>query len=104
MHPQLCQFTSEVFYDGKLTCVEGLENQEILGDLPPSGAGLRILAVPHEGNTNASPEEASAVADLVRHLVGRQWQDQHGKPLTLAPPTSSWSPPTTRRSGRSRTR
>ncbi len=62
MHPQLCQFTSEVFYDGKLTCVEGegLENQEILGDLRPSGAGLRILAVPHEGNTNASPEEASA--------------------------------------------
>ncbi len=60
MHPQLCQFTSEVFYDGKLTCVEGLENQEILGDLPPSGSGLRVLAVPHEGNTNASPEEASA--------------------------------------------
>ncbi len=85
MHPQLCQFTSEVFYDGKLTCLEGLENQEILGDLPPSGAGLRILAVPHEGNTNASPEEASEVAHLVRDLVGRQWQDQHGGLFPLSP-------------------
>ena len=37
MHPQLCQFTSEVFYDGRLTAEEGLENQEILGDLPRAG-------------------------------------------------------------------
>ena len=31
MHPRLCQFTSEVFYDGKLTGVDGLERQTILG-------------------------------------------------------------------------
>ncbi len=55
MHPRLCRYTSRTFYDGKLTYADGLERQEILGDLPPTGAGLRVIAHPHEGNTNASP-------------------------------------------------
>jgi predicted RecB family nuclease len=82
MHPDLCRFTSETFYDGKLTGVDGLRLQEILADPPLSGAGLRVIEVLHEGNTNASPEEAAVVADLVRTLLGRQWRDQSGK---LAP-------------------
>ena len=36
------------------------------------------MEVPHEGNTNASPEEAAVVAELVGGLLGRQWQDRHG--------------------------
>jgi uncharacterized protein len=78
MHPELCRFTSDTFYDGKLTGVEGLELQEILAEPPLSGAGLRVIEVPHEGNTNASPEEAAAVADLVRTLLGRQWRNASG--------------------------
>ncbi|HEY2080271.1 MAG TPA: C-terminal helicase domain-containing protein, partial [Streptosporangiaceae bacterium] len=45
-------------------------------------AGLRVIEVPHEGNTNASPEEAAVVADLVSSLLGRQWRNQSGE---LAP-------------------
>ena len=82
MHPDLCRFTSETFYDGKLTGVEGLELQEILGDPPLSGAGLRVVEVPHEGNSNASPEEAAVVVELVRSLLGRQWRNRDGE---LAP-------------------
>ncbi|MGH3226331.1 MAG: TM0106 family RecB-like putative nuclease, partial [Streptosporangiaceae bacterium] len=37
MHPELCAYTSEVFYDGKLHGVEGLELQEILGGELSSG-------------------------------------------------------------------
>jgi uncharacterized protein len=85
MHPALCRYTSEVFYDGKLTGVEGLEHQQILGELPPRGSGLRILPVPHEGNANASLEEASQVARLVRALVGREWHDKLGRPRTIGP-------------------
>jgi uncharacterized protein len=65
--------------------MEGLENQEILGDLPRTGSGLRILAVSHEGNANASPEEAREVAHLVHDLAGRQWQDKQGELFTLGP-------------------
>ncbi len=38
--------------------------------------------MPHEGNTNASPEEAAVVAELVRSLLGRQWRNRSGE---LAP-------------------
>ena len=83
MHPRLCRFTSETFYDGKLSDAKGLERQEILGDVALRGSGLRgsglrVVEVAHEGNTNASPEEAAEVARLVRGLVGREWQDKDG--------------------------
>ena len=83
MHPRLCRFTSETFYDGKLTYADGLERQEILGDATLRGSGLRgsglrVVEVEHEGNTSASPEEAAEVARLVRGLVGREWQDKDG--------------------------
>jgi uncharacterized protein len=83
MHPQLCEYTSEVFYDGKLTGVDGLSNQEILGEIPPHGSGLRIVEVHHQGNTNASPEEALVVARLVGELVGRAWCDKDGDQLVI---------------------
>jgi superfamily I DNA and/or RNA helicase len=44
-----------------------------------------VLAHSHEGNTNASPEEAAAVAELVRGLVGRQWRDKQGNPQPITP-------------------
>ncbi len=49
MHPDLCEYTSAAFYDGKLHGVDGLDRQEIVG----FGAGLRVVGVPHQGNTNA---------------------------------------------------
>ena len=99
MHPQLCRYTSDVFYDGRLTAEEGLDLQEILGEHPLRGAGLRIVEVPHEGNTNASPEEAAQVARLVGDLLGLQWRDKHQSSIRSVRVTSSSSPPTTRRSG-----
>jgi predicted RecB family nuclease len=80
MHPSLCRFTSETFYDGKLTGVDGLQLQEILGhDRTLSGAGLRVVGVQHEGNTNASIEEAEVVAVLARTLLDGQWRDRSGE-------------------------
>ena len=110
MHPDLCRYTSETFYDGKLTWTDGLELQEILGSAvwlrvwSPGGAGLRVVEVPHEGNTNASPEEAAVVAELVGGLLGRQWQRQaRGLAADRRRARSSSSRRTTRRSGPSRT-
>ena len=90
MHPRLCRYTSETFYDGKLTWAGGLERQEILGEgaLAGSGlggSGLRVVEVTHEGNTNASPEEAAEVARLVCGLMGREWQDKDGVRRVIGP-------------------
>jgi len=85
MHPDLCRYTSDAFYDGRLSARPGLERQRILGPPPLRGAGLSIVEVPHEGNTNASPEEASAVAVLVRDLLGSSWSDQDGARHPIGP-------------------
>jgi uncharacterized protein len=76
MHPALCRYTSDVFYDGRLAAGEELDRQAILGEHLLGGAGLRVVEVPHEGNANASPEEAAQVARLVRDLLGLQWRDK----------------------------
>ena len=76
---ELCRYTSEVFYDGKLTAVPAWNARDPRRGRC-SGAGLRVVEVPHEGNTNASPEEAAEVADLVaraaRLPVARQGRRQ----------------------------
>jgi uncharacterized protein len=77
MHPDLCRFTSAVFYDGKLHGVDGLGRQEIVGS-GLAGAGLRVVEVPHQGNANASPEEAAEVARLAGQLTACSWRDKDG--------------------------
>jgi hypothetical protein len=70
LHPALCAFTSEVFYEGKLEPKPGLEHQRLTGTGVFDGAGLWWVAVEHDGNQNASIEEVDAVARIVNVLLG----------------------------------
>jgi uncharacterized protein len=81
MHPDLCRYTSAAFYDGKLRGVDGLGGQEIQGWV----SGLRLVEVPHQGNTNASPEEAGEVARLAGQLTGQRWRDKNGAERAMGP-------------------
>jgi uncharacterized protein len=87
LHPAICNFTSEVFYDGKLRSRNGLEQQVIRGAAPVNGSGLYFLPVAHTGNQNCSPEEAEAVGHLVKAILScnATCVDREGKekPLTL---------------------
>lgn len=87
LHPEICRFTSQTFYDGRLRPVAGLERQSVVAQGPYGGSGLRLMSVPHSGNQNASIEEVGAICELVaRMLRGRPtWVDKLGveKPLTL---------------------
>jgi predicted RecB family nuclease len=67
--PAICRFTSEVFYEGKLRPLAGLECQRIAGAGALDGAGLRVVDVTHDHCRNASDEEADVVADLVDRLL-----------------------------------
>ena len=75
--PAICRFTSEVFYEGKLEPREGLEHQALVGAGRFDGAGLFVVPVAHEGNRNASDEEAEAVFEIASALLatGAQWVD-----------------------------
>jgi predicted RecB family nuclease len=87
LHPDICSFTSELFYDGKLVSREGLEKQVIDATGPINGSGLRYLPVLHHGNQNCSPEEAMAVGALVEGILESKakWIDRDGqvRPVTL---------------------
>jgi predicted RecB family nuclease len=87
LHPSICVYTSELFYDGKLRSRHGLEQQVIKGSGPVNGAGLYFLPVAHKGNQNCSPEEAQAVGHLVNSILtsNTTWIDREGreKKITL---------------------
>jgi predicted RecB family nuclease len=69
LHPAICALTSELFYDGRLKSVPGLERQAILGPAPIAGAGLWFLPVAHDGNQSSSPEEVQVIAALVERMT-----------------------------------
>ena len=87
MHPDICAFTTEQFYEGRLRSRAELRRQTVAGPGPLAGHGLRFIPVEHAGNTNASAEEADCVTALIRELLdaGTAWVDREGvrKPLTL---------------------
>jgi superfamily I DNA and/or RNA helicase len=87
LHPDICNFTSELFYEGKLKPKDGLELQAIASMPRAGGAGLRFIAVPHSGNQSCSPEEAAAIEALVNSVIagGAAWTDRHGvsRPIEL---------------------
>ena len=57
LHPAICRFTSELFYEGRLFSLDGLERQNIQAPAPFCGAGLWFVPVVHEGNQSYSAEE-----------------------------------------------
>jgi predicted RecB family nuclease len=86
LHPDICAFTSEMFYESRLRPHRGLEHQQIKSKGRLHGSGLRFLAVSHEGNQSSSPEEAEQVRDLIDDILnsGTTWVDRDGieRPIT----------------------
>jgi predicted RecB family nuclease len=80
LHPDLCEFTSEAFYEGRLDSEPWLARQALAGSGKLDGTGVRFVPVAHEGNRNESAEEAAVVADLIRELLGGRgtWTDGTG--------------------------
>ena len=90
LHPDICAFTSEVFYDGKLRARPENKNQRLNTRGPLDGTGLRFIPVQHTGNENESPEEVESVAEIVRLLLqaGRLGQISTAKQSTSNFPIS----------------
>ncbi len=79
LHPDICIFTSESFYDDRLVSEPDLVQQRLSGTGLADGTGPRMLEVEHHGNDDESVEEARQVEALTRMLVegGATWIDRH---------------------------
>lgn len=78
MHPAVCQPVSELSYAGLLHSHETAHHRGIEGIEP----GIYLREVDHRHNITSSTEEADAVVDTVRRIVGRTWTD-NGKTREL---------------------
>lgn len=88
LHPDICRFTSELFYESRLEAKPELAQQRLAGPDPLHGAGLGFIPVAHRGCSSSSREEAGAVASLMAEVLASnaRWTDRHGEehPLTLS--------------------
>lgn len=85
MHPEICDFDSEMFYESRLQSKQELKNQSIKGNTEFIGAGLFYKAVPHEGNTNSSLEEVTCIKNIVEELTKGDvyWTDKNSEDHVL---------------------
>ena len=82
LHPDLCAFTSEVFYDGRLDPEADMDRQRVdARSTIADGTGPRQVDVATIGADNESPDEADAVAELARTIVDgdSSWVNDKGE-------------------------
>ena len=87
LHPKVCEFTSELYYESRLHSAPGTERQRVDGRTEFAGTGLFLVEVPHDGNQALAPEEVEAVARVAQSLLqpGVTWTDDEGETRDLAP-------------------
>lgn len=85
MHPDICLFDSEMFYESRLHSEKGRENQRIEGNTQFIGSGLFYKSVAHEGNSNMSLEEINAIEKIVQELTKGDvfWYDEKNEKKVL---------------------
>jgi predicted RecB family nuclease len=87
MHPNICDFTSEMFYEARLHPRPTLDQQVIDGHPWLNGAGLWFVPTDHTGCRNSSPQEVEVIKKLVASLAvkGVEWfrTTTTKRPMTL---------------------
>jgi uncharacterized protein len=85
LHPAICEFTAELFYENRLSAHPGLEKQAVVSSTRFPEAGLAYVPVEHEGNQSRAVEEVEAIAAIAAELTrDAVWRDSAGaeRPLT----------------------
>ena len=85
LHPAVCSFVSEAFYNGKLEPDKSTSVQALAVSNGSGGVGLRYIPVEHSGNRTLSTEEVNRVDQAFRGLVGLPWTDRdtNTRPLSV---------------------
>jgi len=78
MHPALCRYISEQFYEDRLRAHPDTWRQQIDAPGFPE-AGVFRVDVSHENCSQESQPEVAAIRQLIEHLLKGQWTDRHGR-------------------------
>jgi predicted RecB family nuclease len=80
LRPEICAFTSEVYYEGRLAPAEVSARRSLA-----AGNGLVLEPIGHAGRSQSSWEEADAVAAAIRALLGTSFTGADGtvRPLRV---------------------
>ncbi|MBA3476494.1 MAG: DNA2/NAM7 family helicase [Actinobacteria bacterium] len=70
MHPAVCRFVSDAFYEGRLGSMPACAERTT-----SDGVGVRWLEVVHEGNRVDSDEEAESIAEEIERLLSHTFRD-----------------------------
>jgi predicted RecB family nuclease len=88
MHTDICELLSRQVYESRLLAAPENGTQKIIrsqGFSVPKEAGYYFYPVEHDGNTNASPEEAAAVSSLYRELLTCRFRAKDGVEQPITP-------------------
>jgi hypothetical protein len=86
MHPAICSFVSERSYEERLESLAACAKRKVDAPGLITGAGLRKMAIAHEGHSQSSSEEAEAIAAACGDLLsGSTVTDAEGDQRTLGP-------------------
>ena len=78
MHPDVCRFVSDAFYESRLQSIPAC------GERATSvGVGVRWLAVDHEGNSVESEQEADVIRAEIERLLGQTFTDAGAVPRPI---------------------
>jgi superfamily I DNA and/or RNA helicase len=86
LHPDICEFTSELFYEDRLKPRAENQLQRINTNGPLTGTGLRLVQVAHTGNQSESKEEVTEISALILDLLAKNttWMDKNGETKNLS--------------------
>jgi predicted RecB family nuclease len=78
--PEICDFTSEMFYEERLEARAARGSQVLSNAAPLDGAGIWYIPVEHDADQSASAEEVEVVCRLVERLLLPDvlWHDRDG--------------------------
>jgi predicted RecB family nuclease len=87
LHPDINAFTSEVYYENRLTSLPELRRQIVKGGSPFDGSGLFYVTVKHSDRQTHCPEEIEIIRKIATGLLQSSgtWTNRNGEVRPISP-------------------
>jgi predicted RecB family nuclease len=69
LHPKICEFNSELFYENRLNAIAENICQTVQGNTAFKGVHLSYVEASHWGNSNYAPEEVELIKKIIQELT-----------------------------------